>query len=92
MYDVISKKNIDFKDTIKPMLSDNYKERFKAEYWQFRIRIEKLTKMLDKYENNQLDFKLKSPPCFLYGQLTNMINYKQSLEQRAIIENICLGE
>ena len=32
-------------DTVKMMNSANYKERFKAEYWQTKIRYEKLHRM-----------------------------------------------
>lgn len=36
------------KDTIKMMESNDYKERFRAEYWQVRIRLEKLESMIKK--------------------------------------------
>ena len=43
-------------DTVKMMNSANYKERFKAEYWQTKIRYEKLHRMTVKYEAGTLDF------------------------------------
>ena len=42
-------------DTVKMMNSANYKERFKAEYWQTKIRYEKLHRMTVKYEAGTLD-------------------------------------
>ena len=37
------------KDTIDLMNSSDFKERFKAEYYQLKIRHEGLSKMLEKY-------------------------------------------
>ena len=36
------------KDTVELMLSDDYKDRFKAEYYQTKIRYDKLHKMIVK--------------------------------------------
>ena len=41
---------MELKDTIKLMESENYKERFKAEYYQTKIRYEKLKKLNNKIE------------------------------------------
>lgn len=49
-------------DTIELMNSKEYKERFRAEYYQTKIRYDKLHKMIIKYEANTLDFK---PSCSL---------------------------
>ncbi len=38
-------------DTIKGMTSEDYKERFRAEYEQLLIRLRGLMKMLDSYKN-----------------------------------------
>ena len=35
----------ELKDTIELMTSENYKDRFKAEYWQTKIRYDKLHKI-----------------------------------------------
>lgn len=40
---------MELKDTIKIMNSSDYKERFKAEYYQTKIRYEKLHSMTVKY-------------------------------------------
>lgn len=37
---------MELKDTIKMMGSSDYKERFRAEYWQVKIRFEKLESMI----------------------------------------------
>lgn len=37
-------------ETIKLMNSKDYKDRFRAEYYQLKIRYEKLHKMVVKYE------------------------------------------
>ena len=75
-------------DTVEMMNSENYKERFKAEYLQTKIRYEKLHKMLIKYEANTLTF---TPICsieLLQEQKMYMGNYLRMLEIRAEIENI----
>ena len=37
-------------ETINQMISNNYQERFKAEYYQTKIRFDKLYNMIIKYE------------------------------------------
>lgn len=41
----------ELKETVELMLSNDYKERFKAEYYQLKIRIDRLDNMLSKMEN-----------------------------------------
>ena len=79
---------MELKDTIKLMNSDDYKERFKAEYYQTKIRYDKLHKMLVKYEAKTLDFELSVPPEILEKQACYMGNYLRTLEVRAEIEKI----
>lgn len=77
-------------DTIRMMNSADYKERFKAEYYQTKIRYQKLHKMCVKYEAGTLDF---TPTCsleILTEQKKHMGNYLHSLELRAEIEGIAL--
>lgn len=81
---------MNLKDTIEPMLSLNYKERFKAEYWQLSIRHDKLEAMLKKYNNGTLDFKPTCPIDVLDEQLAVMDNLLQVLRLRASIEHIDL--
>ncbi len=77
---------MELKDTVEMMLSDDYKERFKAEYWQLKIRHDKLQKMVDNWE--KLDF---TPTC-TYGtyeyQLWAMEDYMTALEHRAKQEEV----
>ena len=47
---------MELKDTVELMNSADFKERFKAEYYQLKIRTEGLITMLDKYKNGTLNF------------------------------------
>ena len=47
---------MELKDTIDLMNSSDYKDRFKAEYWQVKIRLEKLRKMIAKWQAGTLGF------------------------------------
>lgn len=79
---------MDLKDTIPMMDNPDYKERFKAEYYQTKIRYEKLHKMCIKYEAGTLNF---TPTCsidLLKEQKAHMGNYLRCLEIRAEIEGI----
>lgn len=72
------------------MDSEDYKDRFKAEYYQTKIRYDKLHKMVIKYEAGTLDF---TPSCsleLLKNQLSYMGNYLRILEIRAEVEGIKL--
>lgn len=79
-------------ETVSMMESTEYKERFKAEYYQLRIRIAGLIAMLDKYKAGTLPFKPSCSYDLLNGQLKSMMLYAGYLEERAIIENIDLNE
>lgn len=83
---------MDLRDTIAMMGSEDYKERFKAEYLQTKIRYNKLHKMCVKYEAGTLDF---APLCsleLLREQKKHMVNYLLCLEIRAEIEGIDLPD
>ena len=77
-------------DTVNMMNSEDYKERFKAEYHQLKIRINGLESMLEKYEDGTLPFVPTSSYDLLNGQLKSMKLYMSYLEERAIIEMIQL--
>lgn len=91
---------MELKDTIKLMDSEDYKERFKAEYYQTKIRYEKLKKLNNKIEAyNHLDFvqreemenpKHECPATMLREQQYLMEKYINILEVRAEIEKIKL--
>lgn len=74
--------------TIDLMRSGDYKERFKAEYHQTKIRYDKLHKMLIKAEAGTLDFKPTCSLSLLTDQKHFMGNYLHVLEVRAEIEGI----
>lgn len=50
---------MELKDTAILMVSSDYKERFKAEYYQLKIRLEKLKCMLQKGDNGKYLNKVK---------------------------------
>ena len=75
-------------DTVDMMLSDDYKERFKAEYYQVLIRADKLAEMLRNWDN------LKFTPTCSKGiyerQLHVMVTYLDILNERALKEGVKL--
>ena len=82
----------ELKETVELMLSNDYKERFKAEYYQLKIRIDRLGNMLSKMENDELNF---IPTCsyeLLQNQLKAMLLYEIFLKERAKIEKIDLED
>lgn len=79
---------MELKDTIEMMNSPDYKERFKAEYVQTNIRLEKLDAMLSKYKEGTLDFTPKCSYHLLKEQSRVMTEYCAILEVRAQIEGI----
>lgn len=81
---------MELKDTIELMNSSDYKERFKAEYLQTKIRYEKLHAMTIKYEAGTLDFEPSCSLEILKEQKAYMGNYLRMLEIRAEIEKIDL--
>ena len=78
---------MELKDTIEMMNSEDYRERFKAEYYQTKIRYDKLQKII-KMEAGTCDF---TPSCSLEihkEQAKYMGMYLHVLEVRAQIEKI----
>ena len=82
----------ELKDTIEMMTSEDYKERFKAEYLQTKIRYQKLHNMLVKHEAGTLPFTPTCPIDLLRMQKSHMGMYLNKLEVRAEIEGIDLEE
>lgn len=78
-------------DTAKLMKSEDWKDRFLAEYWQTRLRYENLHKMCVKYEAGTLDFEPNCSLKLLKQQREAMSEYLDILEIRAEIEDIDLG-
>jgi hypothetical protein len=83
---------MELRNTITMMESDDYKERFKAEYYQVKLRYEKLLRMCVKYEAKTLDFTPVCPLSLLNEQRALMGKYLYTLEVRAEIEGINLKE
>lgn len=80
--------NMGLNETVQMMNSSDYKERFKAEYLQLKIRINGLSNMLKKYKEGTLTFKPSCSYELLHTQLVYMECYLNALEERAAIENI----
>lgn len=74
---------MELRDTIDMMESEDYKERFKAEYYQVAIRCYKLRAMLDKWDRGVLDFKLSCPRSTYNMQIRAMTDYMAVLEHPA---------
>ena len=78
----------DLKDTVDLMNSDDFKDRFKAEYYQTKIRYDKLHAMIIKYEAGTLSFIPNCSLELLKHQASMMGQYLYDLEVRAEIEHI----
>ena len=81
---------MELKDTVEMMLSNDYKERFKAEYWQLKIRYDKLQKMVDNW--GKLDFTPTCAYSTYVCQLLAMEDYMALLRSRAEQEEVELGD
>ena len=79
---------MELKDTIELMNSSDYKDRFKAEYYQLKIRYDKLHKMLIKLRAKTLEFTPTCDLALLTEQKRYMGEYLRCLEVRAEIEQI----
>ena len=75
-------------DTCEMMISVDYKERFKAEYYQLKNRYESLKLMLLKWDTGKLPFTPTCPRELYDAQLGAMENYKKVLEMRADLESV----
>ncbi len=88
----------ELKETVAMMNSADYKERFVAEYWQVKIRYEKLKAFNNKIEasertryGSQKQVEMPTHDCpsdLLIQQQSFMGEYLHLLEVRAIIEGI----
>lgn len=82
---------MELKDTIDLMTSPDYKERFKAEYYQLVTRYRKLAAMLDAWDCGELDDFIPVCPRSTYKiQVKAMTDYIAILEARAVMEGIDL--
>ena len=81
---------LSLQDTVEMMNSEDYKDRFKAEYYQVYIRFVKLNSMIEKWDKEELDFEPTCPRSTYDMQLKAMKDYISVLEARAVMENIDL--
>ena len=79
---------MELKETINLMTSADYKERFKAEYYQVKIRYEKLKNMYDNWD--KLNFTPTCPREIYTYQIRAMKEYLDMLVIRAKIEGVDL--
>ena len=88
---------MELKNTVEMMLSTDYKERFKAEYYQVKERYERLKAFNTKIEAaSRTDYmdspvempKHDCPDDLLREQQAFMGKYLHILEVRAVIEKI----
>lgn len=86
------KNNMELKETVELMNSEDYKERFVAEYHQVKIRYEKLKNFCNKIEvETMLGKEVTKHDCpleLLREQQKYMGLYLSVLEKRALIENV----
>lgn len=75
-------------DTVEMMNSEDYKERFKAEYYQNKIRYGKLLVMVNTWDEGKLHFQPTCPRSTYTLQLQAMADYIAVLEARAVMEGI----
>lgn len=83
-------KPMELTDTVVLMNGSDFRDRFRAEYLQLSIRLDKLEEMLYRMKTGTLSF---TPSCsyeLLHEQVVYMKQYKRVLEERAKIENIDL--
>ena len=80
----------ELEQTVKGMISDDYKERFIAEYKQLVIRADRLTDIINKARENKLGFNLTCSIELLARQLNYMYGYMAILQERAKSEGINL--
>ena len=71
---------------------ESYKERMKNEYNELKVRYYKLSNMINKHYNNELDFVLTCPITVLESQLHIMAAYLSILEYRAELEGFDIDE
>lgn len=81
---------MELKDTVELMTSDDYKERFIAEYCQVKIRYGKLKYMLERWDNGILNFTPTCPRSTYDLQISAMKDYIAILEARAVMDEVTL--
>lgn len=72
------------------MLSSDYKDRMRAEYYHLLNRKENLEAVLNLWDNNKLSFTPDCPRSIYDLQIRAMKDYMAILEARAKIEGVTL--
>lgn len=88
----MDRKEFTLKDTCEMMCSEDYKERFRAEYMQLVIRYGKLKTMLDNWDSGNLNFTPTCSRSTYNMQIKAMDDYIAVLRARAVMEGIDLRE
>jgi hypothetical protein len=81
-------KKMELNDTVEMMNSADYKERFKAEYYQMMIRYQKLKMILADWDRGVLGFQPTCPRSTYNLQMAAMTDYIAVLEARAVMEGV----
>ena len=79
---------MELKDTVDMMLSNDYMERLKAEYYQAEISYYALGKMLSDWDDGELDFTPTCPKMVLAAQHGVMRDYLDILKRRVFEEGL----
>ena len=80
----------ELKDTVVLMQSEDYKERFAAEFYQLETRYMKLKAMVEKWDKGELNFTPTCPRKLYDEQLYAMHTYLDILFERAALEKVNL--
>lgn len=88
----MDKRPMELKDTVEVMNSEDYKDRFRAEYYQTVIRYGKLKNMLDRWDEGELNFAPTCPRSTYNMQIRAMTDYIAVLEARAVMEGVDLSD
>ena len=87
---------MELKNTIEYMISEDYEERFIAEYWQLKIRRDKLNNFIQRIELAQDYYDGKNEPthdcplALLKDQLYYMDALLDIMDKRRMLEKINL--
>lgn len=79
-------------ETVSLMTSEDYRERFKAEYFQTKIRAHKLAVLLKAWERGDFSCPPQTSRIVLERQLQQMTDYLSTLALRAQFEGIILED
>lgn len=82
----------ELKQTVDLMLSENFRDNLKAEYWQNIIRYNSLSMYIDKLKNSKNPYESSVSIKMLERQLTYMSLLNSVLEERLEADDITLDE